>query len=79
MQTRRPQPAAAFGSTPHLGHINREKPAMKAAYIEQPGPPERIVFGNLPKPKPADGQVLGYAFIFDKCTAQHHYYTPYCC
>jgi NADPH:quinone reductase len=31
---------------------------MKAAYIEQPGPPERILFGSLPKPKPADGQVL---------------------
>jgi NADPH:quinone reductase len=31
---------------------------MKAAYIEQPGPPERIQFGKLPKPKPAEGQVL---------------------
>ena len=31
---------------------------MKAAYIEQPGPPENIAFGDLPKPKPGDGQVL---------------------
>ena len=31
---------------------------MKAAYIEKPGPPENIVYGNLPKPKPADNQVL---------------------
>ncbi len=31
---------------------------MKAAYIEQPGPPEKIIFGNLPKPKPAGNQVL---------------------
>ena len=31
---------------------------MKAAYIEQPGPPDAIVFGSLPKPKPGDGQVL---------------------
>jgi NADPH:quinone reductase len=31
---------------------------VKAAYIEKPGPPENIIFGNLPKPKPADNQVL---------------------
>lgn len=31
---------------------------MKTAYIETPGPPEAIVFGELPKPEPADGQVL---------------------
>ena len=31
---------------------------MKAAYIEKPGPPENIIYGNLPKPKPADNQVL---------------------
>lgn len=31
---------------------------MKAAYIDKPGPPENIVYGNLPKPKPADNQVL---------------------
>jgi len=31
---------------------------VKAAYIEKPGPPENIVYGNLPKPKPAEGQVL---------------------
>lgn len=31
---------------------------MKAAYIEKPGPPENILYGNLPKPKPADNQVL---------------------
>ena len=31
---------------------------MKAAYIEKPGPPENIIYGNLPKPKLADNQVL---------------------
>ena len=31
---------------------------MKAAYIEKPGPPENIIYGSLPKPKPADNQVL---------------------
>jgi len=31
---------------------------MKAAYIEQPGPPENIVFGELPTPQPAESQVL---------------------
>ncbi len=31
---------------------------MKAAYIEKPGPPENIVYGNQPKPKPAENQVL---------------------
>jgi len=31
---------------------------LKAAYIEKPGPPENIVYGNQPKPKPAENQVL---------------------
>ena len=31
---------------------------MKAAYIEQIGPPENIIYGDLPTPKPAAGQVL---------------------
>jgi NADPH2:quinone reductase len=31
---------------------------MKAAYIEQPGPPENIVYGDLPQPVPKPGQVL---------------------
>ncbi|MEN6458379.1 MAG: NADPH:quinone reductase [Thermoguttaceae bacterium] len=31
---------------------------MKAAFIEKTGPPENIQFGDLPKPKPAAGQVL---------------------
>ncbi len=31
---------------------------MKAAYIEQVGPPENIVWGNIPKPKPEGRQVL---------------------
>ena len=31
---------------------------MKAAYIEQVGPSESIVYGNLPKPKPEGRQVL---------------------
>ena len=31
---------------------------MKAAYIERTGPPEGIIFGDLPKPTLAAGQVL---------------------
>jgi NADPH2:quinone reductase len=31
---------------------------MKAAYIEQTGPPENIVYGDLPKPEPTGSQVL---------------------
>ncbi|MHC4177473.1 MAG: NADPH:quinone reductase [Planctomycetota bacterium] len=31
---------------------------MKAAYIEQTGPPENIVYGDLPKPEPSATQVL---------------------
>lgn len=31
---------------------------MKAAYIEQTGPPENIVYGDLPKPEPSGSQVL---------------------
>ena len=31
---------------------------MKAAYIDKPGPPENIVYGSVPKPKPNNGQVL---------------------
>ena len=31
---------------------------MKAAYIDQPGPPESIVFGELPDPLPGQRQVL---------------------
>ena len=31
---------------------------MKAAYIEQTGPPECIMYGELPRPEPAAGQVL---------------------
>jgi NADPH:quinone reductase len=31
---------------------------MKAAYIEKPGPPKNIIYGDLPKPKPAGSQVL---------------------
>ena len=31
---------------------------MKAAYIEQPGPPEVIRYGDLPAPQPAGAQVL---------------------
>jgi NADPH:quinone reductase len=31
---------------------------MKAAYINQPGPPESIVVGDLPKPQPVGSQVL---------------------
>jgi NADPH:quinone reductase len=31
---------------------------MKAAYIQQIGPPESILYGDLPKPQPVDSQVL---------------------
>jgi NADPH:quinone reductase len=31
---------------------------MKAAFINKPGPPESIAFGNLPKPKPEGSQCL---------------------
>ena len=31
---------------------------MKAAYIEQPGGPEQIVYGEIPTPEPGDAQVL---------------------
>ncbi len=31
---------------------------MRAAYIEKPGPVQNIVFGDLPKPKPGQGEVL---------------------
>jgi NADPH2:quinone reductase len=31
---------------------------MKAAYIEQTGPPENIIYGDLPKPEPSPTQVL---------------------
>ena len=31
---------------------------MKAAFIQQPGPPEKIVFGELPQPVPGPGCVL---------------------
>lgn len=31
---------------------------MKAAYIEQTGPPENIIYGDLPRPKPTGRQVL---------------------
>jgi len=31
---------------------------VKAAYIEQPGPPEAIVYGDLPTPQPRGGEVL---------------------
>jgi len=31
---------------------------MKAAYVEQTGPPEVIRYGDLPTPKPGRGQCL---------------------
>jgi len=31
---------------------------VKAAYIEQTGPPENIIYGDLPKPKPTGTEVL---------------------
>ena len=34
---------------------------MKAAYIQQPGPPENIQFGDLPRPEAKPGQGLASA------------------
>ncbi len=31
---------------------------MKAAFIEQPGPPDNILFGDLPMPEPSESEVL---------------------
>ncbi|MGY8673151.1 MAG: alcohol dehydrogenase catalytic domain-containing protein, partial [Verrucomicrobiia bacterium] len=31
---------------------------MQAAYINEPGPPENIFYGELPDPEPGAGQVL---------------------
>ena len=31
---------------------------MKAAYINETGPPEQIIYGDLPKPAPTDDEVL---------------------
>src|SRR5689334_16056003 len=31
---------------------------MKAAYIEQPGPPDNIIYGDLPQPKVQPREVL---------------------
>lgn len=31
---------------------------MKAAYIQKPGPPESIIYGDLPQPQPTGSQVL---------------------
>ena len=39
--------------------MNVEKElTMKAAYIEQTGPPENIIYGDLPKPKPTGAEAL---------------------
>src|SRR5687768_13159539 len=32
--------------------------AMHAAFIQQPGPPDALQFGELPTPRPGPGQVL---------------------
>ena len=37
---------------------NSESRFMKAAYIEQTGPAENIIYGELPTPEPQQGQVL---------------------
>ncbi len=31
---------------------------MKAAYIEETGPPENIIYGDLPDPRPNGAEVL---------------------
>ena len=38
--------------------VRRQESILKAAYIEEVGPPECITYGNLPKPKPEACQVL---------------------
>src|SRR5947209_7512535 len=37
---------------------HEDAPAMKAAYLEQPGPPEVLRYGDLPTPAPKPGEVL---------------------
>jgi NADPH:quinone reductase len=39
-------------------HHDARSLLMKAAYINAPGPPENIVFGDLPKPTPAANEAL---------------------
>jgi NADPH:quinone reductase len=40
------------------GSLSSESSTLKAAYIDRIGPPKNIIYGNLPTPKPAAGQVL---------------------
>jgi NADPH2:quinone reductase len=37
---------------------DKEHDPMKAAYIEQTGPPENIIYGDLPQPEPSGAQAL---------------------
>src|SRR5262245_26053913 len=46
------------GHRPKGGRSRSEIVIMKAAYINQPGPPENIVVGDLPTHEPTSGQVL---------------------
>ena len=32
---------------------------MKAVYVQTPGGPENLIYGDLPKPEPGPGQALG--------------------
>src|SRR4051812_25349904 len=47
-------PPAPLHPPPFLSGV----PPMRAAYIEQTGPPEVIRVGDLPRPEPGPGQVL---------------------
>ena len=38
--------------------VKQQVPVMKAAYIEQTGPPENIIYGDLPTPEATGSQVL---------------------
>jgi NADPH2:quinone reductase len=47
----------------HLQHfqpiaLKGNQQMMKAAYIEEPGPPEQIQYGDLPRPQPVGSEVL---------------------
>ena len=44
---------------------------MKAAYINQTGPPENIIYGDLPKPKPAGKEALVKVGAVDEIRHKH--------
>ena len=59
MAHERPSAGVCSRKTPgnHQSQAKREN-AMKAAYIEQTGSPDCIIYGDLPQPEPVGSQVL---------------------